>query len=53
MPLKGLLHHQYNTYKTPAMIARNGSILGRTSSFSFKVGGVLFLKAFAASLSIK
>ena len=49
----GVATPPYKTYKTPAIIARNGRILGNTSSFSFNVGFTLFLKAFAASLSIK
>ena len=42
-----------STYKTPIMIARNGKTLGRTSNFSFNVGGFLFLNSLAAFLSMK
>ena len=45
----GVATPPYKTYKTPAMIAKKGSILGRTSIFSLKVGGVLFFKALAES----
>ena len=50
---EGVATPPYNTYKTPAMIARKGRILGNTSIFSLNVGGVLFFKALAESLSIK